>query len=476
MAHTYYKIDTGGQQTYGNSAFDVSGDGDHTVSFWSVDGAGNTESANTVHVKIDTTAPTTTATYSNSYVPGSWTNQTVSVTLHPGDGTGSGVAHTYYTIDSGGTQTYNNAAFDVSGEGTHTITYWSVDNVGNTESPANTATIKIDLTKPSTTATYSNSYVPDTWTNQTVSVTLHPSDSGGSNVAHTYYTIDSGDTQTYANSSFDVSGEGTHTITFWSVDGAGNTETANTATIKIDLTNPTTTATYSNSYVPGDWTSQSVEVTLHPSDTGGSDVAHTYYTIDSGQQQTYGDAFTISDEGDHTVSFWSVDGAGNTESATSVHVKIDKSDPVITYTGNQGSYTVDQTVDITCTPSDAYSGVASSTCQDITGPAYSFGVGSHTFSATATDNVGHVGSNSVTFSVGVTVQSLSTLTARFETNPFMNMVLQSALRNVAQADSLHLTWLKTYEVQIYISLVNMQRGITLTSQQADTLIQLARQL
>ncbi len=120
----------------------------------------------------DTTAPTTTATYSNSYVPNTWTNQTVQVTLSATDNTGgSGVANTYYTIDNGAQQTYGSSAFSVSGQGTHTITYWSVDNANNTET-ANSATIKIDLTKPSTSASYSNSYTPDTWTNQTVSVTL----------------------------------------------------------------------------------------------------------------------------------------------------------------------------------------------------------------------------------------------------------------------------------------------------------------
>ena len=56
------------------------------------------------------------------------------------------------------------------------------------------------------------------------------------------------------------------------------------------------------------------------------------------------------------------------------------------------------------------SGIASSTCADIVGPATGFGVGSHTFSATATDNVGLTGAASTTIDVTVTPTSLGDLT------------------------------------------------------------------
>ena len=149
--------------------------------------------------------------------------------------------------------------------------------------------------------------------------------------------------------------------------------------------------------------------------------------------------------------------------------------PTVTYTGNLGTYSVDQTVDITCSAADEEggSGLASTTCADITGPAYSFGLGSHTFSATATDNAGNVGSGDVTFTVVVTVDALKQLTAQFESNPFVNAQLQSELNNVQRFGY---GPLKSFFVNLYVVTVNIQRGRTLTGEQADTLIALARAL
>jgi hypothetical protein len=95
----------------------------------------------------DITAPVTTLTLSPSAPNGSngWYKTTPSFTLSATDA-GAGVATTFYKIDGGTTQTYAGAAVTVS-EGTHTISYWSTDNVGNVET-THTTTVKVDLTPP----------------------------------------------------------------------------------------------------------------------------------------------------------------------------------------------------------------------------------------------------------------------------------------------------------------------------------------
>jgi uncharacterized membrane protein len=90
--------------------------------------------------------------------------------------------------------------------------------------------------------------------------------------------------------------------------------------------------------------------------------------------------------------------------------------PVIAYTGNAGTYTVDQSIAITCTASDAGSGLASSTCADIAGPAWSFAIGENHFSATAADVAGNTATASVSFTVVADANGLSSLVEQWVSN------------------------------------------------------------
>ena len=87
--------------------------------------------------------------------------------------------------------------------------------------------------------------------------------------------------------------------------------------------------------------------------------------------------------------------------------------PSVTYQGNAGTYTVDQDVNITCTVTENGGGVVSHSCVDIVRPAWSFPAGSNSFSASAYDFYGQVGTGSVTFDVVVTPESLIAITQRF---------------------------------------------------------------
>jgi C1A family cysteine protease len=93
-----------------------------------------------------------------------------------------------------------------------------------------------DLTPPTTTV----SGIPAGWSPIAVKVTFKAIDTGGSGVGMTLYTID-GDAQKQGTVAT-VSGDGTHALLFHSVDMAGNPETDNSATVKIDTHHPTTKA------------------------------------------------------------------------------------------------------------------------------------------------------------------------------------------------------------------------------------------
>jgi hypothetical protein len=375
-ASTLYKIDSGATQTY-SGAVSIP-DGQHSVTYWSVDNAGNIESSTTSSTtKVDTVSPSTSITTSPASPDGSngWRVSPTSFTLSGSDAT-SGVASTHYKIDGGATQTYTGSAVSIP-QGSHTVSYWSVDTAGNTESATTTSAIKVDLVKPSTTLTTSPA-APDGLNNwfqrSSVTFTLVATDAT-SGVANSYYTIDGGGQQTYSGT-VTVSGQGDHSVTYWSVDNAGNTENTNTTHIKLDNVKPTTTLTTSPASPDGtnSWFKQSsVTFTLAATDAT-SGAANRFYTIDGGGQQTYSGTVTVSGQGDHTITYWSVDNAGNTENTNTTDIKLDNVGPTnslaltnktggsfvngntVYYRGVAvGSFSIQNTV------SDATSGAASST-------------------------------------------------------------------------------------------------------------------
>lgn len=148
--------------------------------------------------------------------------------------------------------------------------------------------------------------------------------------------------------------------------------------------------------IPGD----PVTGTLSAQDSpGGSGVAATYYAVDNpscsptciGECTVYSGPFSVSADGKHQLTYFSVDRAGNLEAANFVAVWIDKTPPAITITRpSAGPYLLDQSVtaDYRCT--DGGSGLA--TC-DGTVPSGSLidtsSPGTHTFTVDATDNAGN---------------------------------------------------------------------------------------
>jgi outer membrane protein assembly factor BamB len=85
--------------------------------------------------------------------------------------------------------------------------------------------------------------------------------------------------------------------------------TVTSPVINLDMTAPTTSANVTGT---GGEFLISAQVTLNPSDNV-SGVANTFYTLDGGPTQTYTSEFSVTNNGTHTLRYWSVDVAGNTE-------------------------------------------------------------------------------------------------------------------------------------------------------------------
>jgi hypothetical protein len=352
VASTFYTINGGPVQTY-TTTFPLTNDGAYNVEYWSVDVAGNTETPKTFVMRIDSTAPHTQALVSGSAGTNGWYVSEVQISLSATDNV-SGARSTFYRIDGGAIQTYT-GPFVISALGQHTVEYWSVDNLKNTE-VAQSLAINIDTIVPTTT----DLILPSTTViSSPVSVTLNASDSV-SGVANTFFNLNGGPAQTYT-STFTISNDGAYNIEYWSVDMAGNTEIHKTRTVRIDSTAPHTQAFVSGTAGANGWYVSNVQLSLTATDNV-SGVQSMFYRIDGGAIQNYSGPFVISALGQHTVEYWSVDNLNNTEAAQSLAVNVDTIAPIVMAAANPSTASKKPqpiTVTISGSVTDSISGVSS---------------------------------------------------------------------------------------------------------------------
>lgn len=395
VAAIYYTIDGGSTQTYAGSAVSVTGAGSHTVTYWAVDNATNEELPhNSVTFTISTGAPTT----SISGVVTGWSKTAETFTLTPaGD---SAPFTTFYALNAGAPTTYT-APVPVSTQGTTTVTYWSVDSLGQSETPK-TATIQIDGVAPVTTI----SGIADGGAyGTTVTFSLSAVDAA-SGIQQINYLVDnpSGSGALHPSGPVTLSGlaVGTHTVTYWSKDWANNTEARNTATFTVSVTAPGTTI----SGIAAGWSKTPQTFTL--TTVGDAPPFTQLYTLNGGAVTTYTAPVAVSDQGTTTVSYWSIDSLGQTESPKTATIRIDGAAPVSTISGvaDGGSYPAPAV--FTLSAVDTVSGVqkiqyvvdSSPATQTFSAPVSVSGAGAHTVKFWAMDNAGNKESlHTVSFTV-----------------------------------------------------------------------------
>jgi hypothetical protein len=120
-------------------------------------------------------------------------------------------------------------------------------------------------------------------------------------------------------------------------------------------------------------------------------------------------AVTVGEGANQSVSRTTTDRAGNTAHATVDGLNVDETAPVVTIGGNGGSYTIADDVAISCSATDALSGIADDGCADVNGPAWTFGLGTTKRSVTVTDRAGNATTATVSFTVTADAHSLAEL-------------------------------------------------------------------
>ncbi|MFM7061411.1 MAG: fibrinogen-like YCDxxxxGGGW domain-containing protein [Actinomycetes bacterium] len=228
--------------------------------------------------------------------------------------------------------------------GLHAVVASQTDAAGLIGTSASTG-FAVDLMAPTTTD--NTAVLGSGWFTTPQTVVFSAIDAGGSTVAATYYTTD-GSVPTRSSSSgstVELSGSGAFTIKYFSVDALGNAEAVRTAAVVIrqDLAAPTTTDNTATIGSATKSTAQTIRFT--PTDTGGSGLGTTYYTVDGTDPTTTsatGTSAVLSLSGRYTIKYFSTDLAGNAEPirTASTVITIDAGGPVVTITSpvNGGAY------------------------------------------------------------------------------------------------------------------------------------------
>lgn len=253
---------------------------------------------------------------------------------------------------------------------------------------------------------------------------------------------------------------GTSTITLTVSDGAESATDTVEVTVQ-DTTGPAITGSRTPEANVNGWNNTDVTVSFECEDSG------------SGVASCSPDT-TLTEEGaGQSVTGTAVDNAGNSSEATVGGVNIDKTAPNLSFSGNAGSYTLDQTVRIACAIADPLSGIADVDCPAVNAPAASIGVGTHTLTATAVDNAGNIATVTTTFQIAMTHDALCALAEQFSDNPGIANSLCSKLEAAEAAAARGQQQAAANMLNAFKNAVAAQSGKALTAEEAATLTEFA---
>ena len=190
----------------------------------------------------------------------------------------------------------------------------AVDDIGSVEDPPDVADAStgIDTTPPFTEIHLNGTMGDNGWYVSVVTVTLNATDNT-SGIESTWYRLNGGPRWRLYTKSFLVSKEGYHIVEYYSFDYAGNREDIKEAEVKIDTTPPVTTHKFDGQMGESGWFIGPVTVTFSVHDAT-SGVNYTMYKIDEGNWTNYNNtAFSITEDGNYNISYYSADLAGHIE-------------------------------------------------------------------------------------------------------------------------------------------------------------------
>ena len=210
-------------------------------------------------------------------------------------------------------------------------------NVSSITIPINFSVLA-DQIPPTTTKTIgSPQYENGTWiiSSTPINLTAYDNESG---VNATYYRIWYNGTWsnwTLYTGNFTLQGECKHYLEYYSIDNAGNVENITNQTHYVDDSPPVSNIAFGTPYYETGgniWITTSTPIYLSAVDYPdcACGVMATYYRINGGVWQEYIGPFTINEECQHTIEYYSIDYLGNEEEHHVITVNVDSSPPETT--------------------------------------------------------------------------------------------------------------------------------------------------
>ncbi|MGB9376530.1 MAG: HD domain-containing phosphohydrolase [Mycobacteriales bacterium] len=285
-------------------------DGAHTIAVYAVDPAGNVGATVSASFTISATAPTVTLTN-----PPALTNSnSVNVSFTVDDPT----ATAWCSLDGAAASTCTSpVGYSGLADGSHTIDVYAV-SASSQQGATASASFVVDTTAP------------------TVTITSAPSGRVRSSQASLAFTVDEPSATTWCKidsgaaaactSPWDLSSlaEGSHTVSVYAVDPAGNVGASKQASFIIDDTAPTVTLATTP---PSSSASRTATVSFTTNDA----TATAWCALDSGAVAQCSGTVTYSGlgNGSHTIRVYAVDPAGNRGPTASTTFTVTASAPVL---------------------------------------------------------------------------------------------------------------------------------------------------
>ena len=329
VENTYYSLGTGSWSTYSGDV-NAATEGENSLYYYASDNVGNAEKTRSSKFVVDLSTPSSSHAIvgivynSNIIAPSTTFDLSQSDNL-------SGVNRTMYSFDDGSDKRqYGKIGVSGLSDGDHTLYYYSVDNVKNTETKKS-FNFYLDKIAPEVSISINGDQHQGKYlfvsNRTTVSLSATDNKAGVNKI---YYRIDGGERMDFSSNFQYPDVKGVHTVKYDATDNVQNLAANKYKTVYVDNVAPQTGIKYGNpQFFSRDtlFINKNTKISLFAHDYE-SGVKQIQYNVDGGGFQDYSQ-FTVPNEGYHTITFKTTDNVNNVEEVKTSNVYIDNTAPVI---------------------------------------------------------------------------------------------------------------------------------------------------